>query len=106
MLHERFRGILCLELLLVFSDHERFGLREEVRREHFLVQVVIDRVVGLGGEDEISWDEFGALVQQLVEGVLRVGGWLAEEDGARGVFYEGVSGARDGFAVGFHGELL
>ena len=42
----------------------------------------------------------------MVEGVLRVGGGLAEEDWAGGIFDEAVTRARDGFAVGFHRELL
>jgi len=38
--------------------------------------------------------------------VLGVSGGLAEENRASGVFDEAVAGAGDGFAVGFHGELL
>ena len=68
--------------------------------------VIGDRVVRFGGEDEVRGDELGALVQQLVEGVLGVGGGLAEQDGARGVLNEGVTGAGDGFTVGFHRQLL
>jgi hypothetical protein len=71
-----------------------------------LVLVVVDRVVGFGGEDEISGDELGALVEELVEGVLGVGGGFTEEDGASGVLDEVVCGAGDCLAVGFHGELL
>jgi hypothetical protein len=106
VLKERFRSVLGFELLLVFADHQGFGLSEEVGSEHLLVLVVGDRVVGFGGEDEVCGDELGALVQQLVEGVLGVGGGLAEEDGAGGVLDEGVAGAGNGLSVGFHGELL
>jgi hypothetical protein len=38
--------------------------------------------VGLGGEDEVGGDQLGALVEELEEGVLRVGAGLAEDDGA------------------------
>ncbi len=68
--------------------------------------VVGDRVVGFGGEDEVCGDELSALVQQLVEGVLGVGGRLAEEDGAGGVLDECVASAGNGLSVGFHGKLL
>ena len=64
-----------------------------------------DGVVGTDGEEEVGGDELGALVQELVEGVLGVGGGLAEEDGARGVGEHFVV-AGDGLAVAFHGELL
>lgn len=57
-------------------------------------------------KDEVSRDELGALVQELVERVLGVGGWLAKEDRAGGVLDELVGGAGNGFAVRFHGELL
>lgn len=68
--------------------------------------VGINGVVGVGSEDKVCGDELGALVQKLVEGVLGVGGRFAKEDGAGGVFDEVVCAAGNGFAVGFHGELL
>jgi hypothetical protein len=46
------------------------------------VQVVVDGVVGLGGQDEVGGDQLGALVDQLEEGVLGVGARLAEQDSA------------------------
>lgn len=64
--------------------------------------VVIDWVVGFGCEDEIRGDEFCALVKELVEGMLGVGGGFAEEDRAGGVFDEVVCGAGYRFSVGFH----
>ena len=67
--------------------------------------VVVDRVVRFSCQDEVCRDEFRALVQELVERVLGVGGGFAEENGAGGVFDE-VAVAGDGFSVGFHGELL
>jgi len=70
-----------------------------------LVEVPTDGVVGLGGHDEVGGDKLGALVDELEEGVLGVGGGLAEENGTGGVF-DVVAGAGDSFAVGLHGELL
>ena len=69
------------------------------------MQVGADGVVGLGGHDEVGGDKLGALVHKLEEGVLSVGGGLAEEDGAGGVL-DVVARASDGFAVRLHGELL
>ncbi len=71
---------------------------------HVLV-AVLGRVRGVHERDEVGRDELGALVDQLVEGVLAVGARLAPEDLA------GLGGDRGavpthGLAVGFHGELL
>ena len=44
-------------------------------------------------------------MEKLVEGVLRVGGGLAEENWAGCVFHH-LAGAGHGFAVGFHRKLL
>jgi hypothetical protein len=98
-------GALGLDGFRGLADHEGLGLGEEVGGEHALVLVVVDGVVGLGGEDEVGGDELGALVEELEEGVLGVGAGLAEEDGAGGVL-DIVSAAGDSLAVGFHGELL
>ena len=56
-------------------------------------------------KDKIGWDEFGALVQQLVEGVLSVGRRLTKQDSACGDV-DKVSTSSYGLAVGFHRELL
>jgi hypothetical protein len=96
------RGSLGLELLLALADHEGFGLRKEVACQHLLVLVVIDWVVALGSNDEVGWDQLGALVQQLIEGVLGISSGLAEEDWAGGVFNH-VTIAGDSLAVGLHG---
>jgi hypothetical protein len=98
-------GALSLELLWTLAKHESLSLGEEVRCEHLLVEVVFGWVVGFGSEDEISWDELGALVQELVEGVLGVGCWLAEEDWASSVV-DHLALTVDGLTVRLHGELL
>jgi hypothetical protein len=69
------------------------------------VLVVLNRVVALRGQDEVGRDELRTLVEQLVEGVLGVGGRLAEENGASGVL-DVVSAAGNGLTVGLHGQLL
>jgi hypothetical protein len=70
-----------------------------------LVLIVLDRVVALSGQDEVGGDELGALVEQLVEGVLSVGRWLTEEDGSGGVL-DVISTASDGLSIRLHGQLL
>jgi len=69
------------------------------------VGIAFGWVVGLSSEDEVGWDELSALVEELEEGVLGVGAWLSEKNGAGGVL---DSLARTGviFSVGLHGELL
>ena len=46
-----------------------------------MVLAAADRVVGLDRCEEVSWDEFGALVDELVEGVLAVGACCTPDDG-------------------------
>lgn len=84
------------------SKHESFRLSEKVGSKHVLVYVALAWVVALCGQDEIGRDELGALVQQLEEGVLCVGGWLAEEDWASGVV-DVFAVAGNGLTVGLHG---
>lgn len=64
-----------------------------------------NRVVRLGGHDEIRRDELGALVEQLEEAVLGVGGGLTEQDWPGGVL-DVFTGARDGLPVALHRKLL
>ena len=71
---------------------------------HVLI-AVLQRVRGVHERDEVGRDQLGALVDQLVEGVLAVGARLAPEDLA------GLGGDRGavpthGLAVGLHGQLL
>jgi hypothetical protein len=103
--NELIRSALGLDGFGGLADHEGLGLCEEVGGEHALVLVAVDRVVRLDSEDEVGWDELGALVEKLEEGVLGVGTGLTEEDGAGGVL-DVVAAAGDSLAVGLHGELL
>ena len=82
-------------------------LGEEVGQEQpvYVVVAVDQRVGRVGHRDEVGRDHPGALVDQLVEGVLAVGARLAPEHLA------GVGGDRravvaDALAVGLHGQLL
>lgn len=118
-------GTLGADLLRGLADHEGLGLGEVVGGEHpeknvsqlksvwgitksqdlLLVHVVLNGVVGLGGQDEVGGDELGTLVEKLEEGVLGVCCGLTEHDGAGGVL-DVVTAAGDGLTVGLHGELL
>lgn len=42
---------------------------------------VVDGVVGCGWCEEIGWNDFCALVDELIEGVLAVGSSCSPEDG-------------------------
>ena len=57
------------------------------------------------GDHEITWNQFGALMDQLKKGVLSVRPRLAPNDRARTVIRP-FAGQSDAFAVAFHVELL
>ena len=97
--------VLGFELLLAFSDHKCFGLSEEIRGEHLLMFVVCNWIVGLGGKNEIGWDELGSLMEELIEGVLRVGCWFTEENWTSRILDHLVV-AGHSLSVGLHGQLL
>ena len=103
--HQVLRRALALDLVARLAEHQRLGLREEVAGQHALVQVALDGIVAVDGEQKVRGDQLGALVHELEEGVLCVGAGLAEEDRARRVI-DVFAIARYGFAIGFHGELL
>ena len=60
--------------------------------------VIADGVVGNGRSDEVAWDYLGALVDELVEGVLAVGACLAPDNRA-GLVVNGVAVSVNGLAV-------
>ena len=86
---------------------ERLGLGQEVAQEQLVhvLAAVGRRVGGFGEGNEIGRNHHGALVQQLVEGMLAVGAGLAPED-LTGVGGHGAAVPADMLAVGLHGELL
>ena len=95
------------QLLLHFCGglalHESFGLRQEVGNEN---QVVLpQRVMGLRGRQEVTRDKLGALMDELVEGVLTVGSGLAPDDRSGGVIHPFIV-LGDALAVAFHVHLL
>src|SRR5215471_8163700 len=67
--------------------------------------VSAERIEGLAEADEITGDELGPLVYQLVEGVLAVRPWLAPDDRPR-LIVDGRAIQRHVLAVTLHGQLL
>lgn len=76
----RARPQLLPHLLLRLTKRQRLGLREEVREEDTVVLRVANGVVSGSGGEEVGGDELGALVHELVEGVLAVGASRAPDD--------------------------
>src|SRR5215467_8751651 len=67
--------------------------------------VSAERIEGLTEANEITGDELGPLVYQLVEGVLAVRPRLAPEDRSR-LIVDGRAIQRHVLAVALHGQLL
>ena len=55
------------DLILRLTEGQRLRLSEEVGEEDTVVFGVGDGVVGRCGGEEVCWDEFRALVDELVE---------------------------------------
>jgi len=62
-------------------------------------------IVRLGGGNEVAGDQAGALVDELVEGVLAVGAWLAPHDRTCAVV-DGLARLADELSVALHITLL
>ena len=81
MWHEPIRNPLCLYLVGCLSEGQGFGLGENVRQQH--VMVAAQSIEWFVKGNEITGDESGALMDQLVEGMLSVGSRLAPVDSSR-----------------------
>ena len=100
-------GAVLAEFFLGLGEgltvHQGFGLCKEVAEQ--LLVMVADLVVAVCRGDEVARNHLGALVNQLVEGVLAVRTRFAPEDRTRLVVdAQGI--AVNGLAVGFHVGLL
>ena len=67
--------------------------------------MLADRVMALRRGDEIARDQFGALMDQLVESVLSVRTGFAP-DNRTGLVSDGLSAAVNLFTIAFHVALL
>ena len=77
--NDLFRSALCTHFVSGLAEGESLGLCEVVAEEqlvHVLV-AVLGRVRGVHERDEVGRDQLGALMDQLVEGMLAVGARLA-----------------------------
>ena len=83
--------------------HQSFRLSEEVGEQ--LLVVIANLVVAVGRGDEVARNHLGALVDELVEGVLAVRTRFAPEDRTRLVVHA-LAVTVNGLAVGFHVCLL
>src|SRR3984893_17745723 len=92
-----------LDLLGRFSEGERLGLRKYIRQQHIMMPA--EWVERLSKSDEVTGDEPGALMDQLIEGVLAIGSRLAPIDRA-GVSVHRRSIEPHMFAVALHRQLL
>src|SRR5262245_52293152 len=101
--HQPLRRALSFDFLRRLAEGQRLGLGEDVRQQYVVVPA--QRVERLAKGDEVTGDEAGALMDQLVEGVLAVRTRLAPVDGT-GLVIDRAAIARDMFAVALHGQLL
>ena len=107
--HHTRRSVFGGDLLGGLAERQHLGLGEEVAHQQVVhaARAIGGRQVvgGLGEPDEIGRHQPGALVQQLIEGVLAVGARLTPEDLTRPGAHRGAVGAYR-LAVGLHGQLL
>jgi len=94
---------LRLRFLARAATHQRFGLRQKIGEKEVVVFLQI--VMRLDRDDEIGRNQPGALVQQLIEGMLAVDAAGPPDDGAR-VIVHPLAVAVDRLAVAFHVGLL
>ena len=78
-------------------------MRQEIAQQFGVVRV--ERVLGMHAGNKVRRNQFGALVDQLVKGVLAVGAGFAPNDGPGGVV-DAVAVSVHRLAVGLHVRLL
>ena len=103
MRNEPIRCPLGLYLLRGLSKCQGLGLGKDVGQQH--VMVPPKRIEGLLKTNEVTGNQPGALVNQLVERVLTIGSRLAPVDRA-GIVVDPLPFEGHVFPVAFHGELL
>lgn len=92
-------------LLLGLTEREGLGLGEEVGEQDLVVLAVCDRVQGLDRSEEITRDQLGTLVDELIESVLAVGSGLSPDDRSS-LVVDLLAGLGDALSIGFHVSLL
>src|SRR5262249_13143852 len=92
-----------LDLLARFSKGERLGLCEYVRQQDIVMPAEL--VERLCEGDEVTGDEPGALMDQLIERMLAIGSGLAPVDGT-GLMIHWRPGKGHVLAIALHRQLL
>ena len=100
---ESLRLQLLFDLLLGFPPHESLGLGEKVGKQ--LAMVIPDWIVRFQGNQEIAGYYRGALMHELVKGMLSVRARFSPDDGPRLIVHL-TALAVDILPVGFHVCLL
>src|SRR5207244_4154629 len=77
--HQPIRCALRLHLLGRFAERKRLGLGENIGQQH--VMMPANRIQSFDKGNEVTRDETGALMDQLIERVLTVGPRLTPIDG-------------------------
>src|ERR1700738_3568533 len=103
MRREPVRRAFRLDLLGAFAEGQRLRLGEDIGKQYVLMPA--EGIEGPAKRDEIAGYEPGPLMDQLIEGMLAVGPWLAPVDRSGVVIHvDAVPGHM--LAVALHGELL
>ena len=103
MRHEPIRRAFRFNLGWGFAERQRFGLSKNIRQED--VVMAPQRGERVPKRYEITGDESGPLVNQLIERVLAIGSGFAPKD-RTGVIGDLLALERDVLAVALHGQLL
>src|SRR5207249_10498257 len=103
MRNKAVRRALGLDLLPRLAEGQCLGLSEHVRQQHVVVPA--ERAQGMAEGDEVTGNETGPLMDQLIKGMLAVGSRLSPVDGPGRVADLGAL-TRDVLAVALHRQLL
>ena len=101
--HPFFRHAFGATFIRRFSKGQRFRLREEIA--HQFGMMIPHRVVRLAKADEITRNQLGALMNQLIKRMLPVRARLPPHDRPGGICHH-LAVFRDALAVAFHVALL
>ena len=104
MRDQLFRAAFGAQFIGVLTEGQGLALSEKVGHEQVLVAA--ERAGGAGEADEIAGHRFGALVQQLIKGMLTIGAGLAPDQRPGLAAGDPAAAPIGGLAVALHIELL
>src|SRR5262245_996394 len=79
MRHQPIRSALCFHLLWRLTKCQRLGLSENIGEQH--IMMAAQWIERLPEANEVAGNEAGALMNQLIKGVLPVGPGFTPVDG-------------------------